>query len=103
MGHNGLPTTGRAWLQELLGRGTGAARGHLGRERAKGLVPLEKVLASEAEQRAMVLQAEALSDLVRVKIEDDNDLGLALSGGAATTTKHSHGSTSHRRSLHART
>jgi hypothetical protein len=69
-----------AAFQELLGRGTGNPRGHINRERVTGLVKIEKVLTDEAEISRMIKLAEGLCDLVRVKIEDDNDLGLAMSG-----------------------
>jgi len=68
-----------AFFQELLSRGTGKPRGHINRDRVTGLVKLEEVLTDEEEMQKMILSAEALCDLVRVKIEDDNDLGLALS------------------------
>ena len=45
-----------------------------------GLVKLETVITTHGELQQMVQLAEGLCDLVRVKIEDDNDLGLALSG-----------------------
>jgi hypothetical protein len=67
-----------AAFQEMLGRGTGNPRGHINRERVTGLVKLEEVLDAAAMASA-ISKAEGLSDLVRVKIEDDNDLGLALS------------------------
>ena len=40
---------------------------------------VETILAEDAELQSMIQGAEGLCDLVRVKIEDDNDLGLALS------------------------
>ena len=67
-----------AAFQEMLGRGTGNPRGHINRDRVTGLVKLEEALP-EAELQEAIAKAEGLCDLVRVKIEDDNDLGLALS------------------------
>lgn len=49
---------------------------HLDRERETGKVPLETV-TDVITIDAMVKQANELCALVRVKIEDDNDLGLA--------------------------
>lgn len=68
-----------AAFQELLGRGTGNPRGNINRDRVTGLVKLETVITTHGELQQMVQLAEGLCDLVRVKIEDDNDLGLALS------------------------
>jgi hypothetical protein len=67
-----------AAFQEMLSRGTGNPRGHINRDRVTGLVKLEDVLDGET-LSAAIEKAEGLCDLVRVKIEDDNDLGLALS------------------------
>ena len=65
-------------FQEMLARGGGRRQGgQLGRERLTGLVKLEDALASEDEIMRTVARAEGMCDLVRVKIEDDNDLGLA--------------------------
>ena len=67
-----------AAFQELLGRGTGNPRGHINREdRIRGKVKLDEALDTEALEAA-ILGAEAFCDLVRIKIEDDNDLELAL-------------------------
>jgi len=42
-------------------------------------VAVEQFLTDESELNSMISRAEGLCDLVRVKIEDDNDLGLAIS------------------------
>lgn len=73
---------GTAFQQLMRGAQTGPSKGHIGRFRPDGTVNLPPpaapcIFESELADVQAALRAQALVDLVRVKIEDDNDLKLA--------------------------